>query len=148
MNKLTKTYRMLLVVCHAWSVADTSRCSAAAALYCSAAADFAFASWQRDGLREARHEFLGEDTGDLSLDDDMLLEAETWKAEGGDADAALFVANIVLGIVLPWRLEIPMMGLLRLAFLAATGYSMYKAYLGEAFKLPLIGEWAERQSQK
>ena len=62
--------------------------------------------------------------------------------------AALFVANIVLGIVLPWRLEIPMMGLLRLVFLAGTGYSMYKAYLGETFKLPLIGDWAERQSQK
>jgi uncharacterized membrane protein len=62
--------------------------------------------------------------------------------------AALFVASIVLGIVLPWRLEGAMMGLLRLVFLAGTGYSMYKAYQGETFKLPLIGEWAERQSRK
>ncbi len=62
--------------------------------------------------------------------------------------AALFLASIVLGIVLPWPLERAMMSLLRLVFIAGTGFSMYKAYLGERFKLPLIGEYAERQADK
>lgn len=60
----------------------------------------------------------------------------------------LFVANIVLGIFLPWPLERTMAALLRLAFLVGTGFSMYKAYQGEKFKLPLIGEFAEQQANK
>jgi uncharacterized membrane protein len=62
--------------------------------------------------------------------------------------ALLFVASIAFGIVLPWRLERMMMSLLRLVFIGGTAYSMYKAYLGERFKLPLIGEYAERQADK
>lgn len=61
---------------------------------------------------------------------------------------ALFLVSLALGIMLPWRLERVMMGLLRLVFFAGTGYSMYKAYLGERFKLPVIGEYAERQADK
>jgi uncharacterized membrane protein len=61
---------------------------------------------------------------------------------------ALFAASLVLGILLPWRLERAMMGMLRLAFFGVTAFSMYKAYLGERFKLPVIGEYAERQADK
>jgi uncharacterized membrane protein len=62
--------------------------------------------------------------------------------------AALFVANIVFSIVLPWPLERTLAALLRLAFLVGTGFSMYKAYQGEKFKLPLIGDFAEQQADK
>lgn len=61
---------------------------------------------------------------------------------------ALFVANIVFNIILPWPLERTMGSLLRLAFLVGTGFSMYKAYQGEKFKLPLIGDFAEQQADK
>jgi len=61
---------------------------------------------------------------------------------------ALFAVSIALGIVLPWPLERMMKGLLRLVFFGGTAYSMYKAYLGERFKLPIIGNYAERQADK
>lgn len=61
---------------------------------------------------------------------------------------ALFLASIVFQILLPWRLEVAVFALLRLVFLAGTGFSMYKAYHGEQFKLPLIGDLAETQANK
>jgi uncharacterized membrane protein len=32
--------------------------------------------------------------------------------------------------------------------LLGTGWAMYRAYHGEQFKLPLIGDWAENQAAK
>ena len=62
-----------------------------------------------------------------------------------------FVALLVLSIVfrvLPWPLENMLLSALMLVALGGTGWSMYKAYNNEQFKLPLIGEWAENQSSK
>jgi uncharacterized membrane protein len=62
-----------------------------------------------------------------------------------------FVALTVLSIVirvLPWPLEDMLLSALTLVALGGTGWSMYKAYNNEKFKLPLIGEWAENQSSK
>lgn len=62
--------------------------------------------------------------------------------------AALIVLNIALRILLPWPLEGVMLGFLRLIALGGTAYSMYKAWQGEKFKLPVIGEIAEQQANK
>jgi uncharacterized membrane protein len=62
-----------------------------------------------------------------------------------------FVTLLVLSIVfqvLPWPLENMFISALKLVALAGTGWSMYKAYNNESFKLPLIGEWAENMSSK
>ena len=62
-----------------------------------------------------------------------------------------FVALLVLSTVFrvfPWPLENMFLSALKLVALAGTGWSMYKAYNGEQFKLPLIGEWAEKQASK
>src|SRR5262249_34706626 len=60
---------------------------------------------------------------------------------------ALLVFSIVLRI-LPVPLEGLFLGALRTLAWAGTGWSMYKAYRGEQFKLPLIGELAEKQASK
>ncbi|MDX2033721.1 MAG: zinc-ribbon domain-containing protein [Blastocatellia bacterium] len=62
--------------------------------------------------------------------------------------AALLVLNVALRVLLPWPLEGVMLGFLRLAALGGTAYSMYKAWQGEKFKLPLIGDMAEQQANK
>jgi len=62
-----------------------------------------------------------------------------------------FVALLVLSIVfrvLPWPLEDMLISALMLVALGGTGWSMYKAYNSEKFKLPLIGEWAENLASK
>src|SRR5262249_16407540 len=62
-----------------------------------------------------------------------------------------FVALMVLSIVfriLPWPLEDMLLSALSLVALGGTGWSMYKAYQNEEFKLPLIGEWAENLASK
>ena len=61
---------------------------------------------------------------------------------------ALFIASIAFRIFLPRPLEVPLLGLLRLLFLAVTGFLMYKAYQGERFKLPIVGDLAEQQAEK
>jgi uncharacterized membrane protein len=61
---------------------------------------------------------------------------------------ALVVSSVVLRIILPWRLEGLFLSALNLLALLGTGWAMYKAYLGEQFKLPLVGDWAENQSSK
>jgi uncharacterized membrane protein len=60
---------------------------------------------------------------------------------------AMVVLNIALHI-LPWPLEAMSLYALRLLALGGTGWLMYKAYHGERFKLPLVGEWAENQASK
>src|SRR5262245_51982524 len=62
-----------------------------------------------------------------------------------------FVALTVLSIVfrvLPGFLEDMLLSALTLVALGGTGWSMYKAYQNEQFKLPLIGEWAENLASK
>lgn len=62
-----------------------------------------------------------------------------------------FVALITLSVVLrifPWPLEGWFLSMLRLLALGGTALAMYKAYHGEQFKLPLIGDWAENQASK
>jgi len=60
---------------------------------------------------------------------------------------AIVVLSIALRI-LPWPLEAMSLYTLRLLALGGTGWLMYKAYQGERFKLPLVGEWAENQASK
>jgi uncharacterized membrane protein len=60
----------------------------------------------------------------------------------------MMAASIVLRIILPWPLERLFLTALQLLALAGTGWAMYKAYNGEQFKLPLIGDWAENQTAK
>ncbi|MFN0084432.1 MAG: zinc-ribbon domain-containing protein [Blastocatellia bacterium] len=62
--------------------------------------------------------------------------------------AALLVLNVALRVLLPWPLEGVMLGFLRMLALGGTAYSMYKAYQGEKFKLPLLGDLAEQQADK
>ena len=65
--------------------------------------------------------------------------------------AALMVLNIALGIlsiVLPGALENLMFAGLRLLGLGGTAWLMYQAYLGNQYKLPVIGDLAENQSLK
>lgn len=64
---------------------------------------------------------------------------------------ALFLLNIVLGvlgIVLPWPTEQMLYGMLRLLGLGGSIWLMYQAYQGQMFKLPVMGDWAERQANK
>lgn len=64
---------------------------------------------------------------------------------------ALFIINLLLGvvsIVLPGFLESLLYTGLRLLALGGTGWSMYQAYLGNRFKLPLVGDMAENQASK
>jgi uncharacterized membrane protein len=61
---------------------------------------------------------------------------------------ALNIALGILGIVLPWRLERMLDRMLSLLGLAGTVWLMYQAYQGQMFKLPVIGDWAERQANK
>lgn len=61
---------------------------------------------------------------------------------------ALNIAVNVLGIVLPWRVERMLDGMLNLMGLAGSIWLMYQAYQGQTFKLPVIGDWAERQANK
>jgi len=64
---------------------------------------------------------------------------------------ALFILSIVIGILgipLPWRVERALSNLHTLIWLAGTGWSMFKAYKGEMFKLPFVGDLAETQANK
>jgi uncharacterized membrane protein len=61
---------------------------------------------------------------------------------------ALAILSVVLQIVLPWPLEWVFLLGLRLLALAGTGWAMYKAYHNEQFKLPLIGDLADKQASK
>lgn len=65
--------------------------------------------------------------------------------------AAIFVLNIalgIMGIVLPWRLERMLSSLLSLLSFGGTLWMMYQAYRGVRFKMPFIGELAEKQADK
>ncbi len=62
-----------------------------------------------------------------------------------------FLALLVLSFalrILPWPLHGLFIVMLQALALIGTGYMMYKAYNGEQFKLPLIGDWAENQASK
>ncbi|HEY8459910.1 MAG TPA: zinc-ribbon domain-containing protein [Blastocatellia bacterium] len=62
-----------------------------------------------------------------------------------------FIAMMALSVaaqILPWPVDWVSLRALRLLALAGTGWLMYKAYHNERFKLPIIGDWAERQSSK
>jgi len=50
--------------------------------------------------------------------------------------------------ILPYPIDWMSLSALRLLALGGTGWLMYKAYQGERFKLPLVGEWAENQASK
>src|SRR5262249_1674520 len=61
------------------------------------------------------------------------------------------IAIVILSFalrLLPWPIDWMSLSALRLLALGGTGWSMYKAYQGERFKLPLIGDWAENQASK
>lgn len=64
------------------------------------------------------------------------------------AMVALSIAIWVLGIVLPWRLEVLIDRLFDLLKYGGTAWMMYQAYRGEKFKMPVIGDLAETQSNK
>src|SRR5215468_9237630 len=62
-----------------------------------------------------------------------------------------FLAMLVLSFamrILPWPLDWMFLSVLQLSALGGTGWLMYKAYNNERFKLPLIGDWAEKQASK
>ncbi len=61
---------------------------------------------------------------------------------------AMFVAHIILKIVSLLAMGDFLTDALKLIFVAGSGWSMYKAYHGEQFKLPLVGDWAEHQTSK
>jgi uncharacterized membrane protein len=60
---------------------------------------------------------------------------------------AMVVLSLALQI-LPWPLESMSLYALRLLALGGTGWMMYKAYHYELFKLPVVGDWAEKQASK
>jgi uncharacterized membrane protein len=63
----------------------------------------------------------------------------------------LFLSLAILSVVqriLPWPLEMMFHSGLQLLALAGTAFAMYKAYHDEQFKLPLIGDLAEKQASK
>lgn len=63
------------------------------------------------------------------------------------AEIILSIAlGIVLSIILPWWIEWQVMRLFRLAFLLVTIFAAFKAYQNERFKLPVIGDIAEKQA--
>jgi uncharacterized membrane protein len=66
---------------------------------------------------------------------------------------AAFVINLALSIVLgvaliflPFALQAPLWGLIDLAWLAIWLVTIFNAYNGKHFKLPVIGELAEKQA--
>jgi uncharacterized membrane protein len=60
---------------------------------------------------------------------------------------AMVVLSFALQI-LPWPFEWMSLRALQLLALGGTGWLMYKAYHNEMFKLPLVGEWAEKRASK
>ncbi|MGH9802022.1 MAG: DUF4870 domain-containing protein, partial [Blastocatellia bacterium] len=64
---------------------------------------------------------------------------------------ALFILSILFGIIgipLSYRMERTLSNLHTLIWLAGTGWSMFQAYKGQIFKLPIIGNLAETQANK
>ena len=62
-----------------------------------------------------------------------------------------FLVMLVLSFalrILPWFLEWIFISALQLLALGGTGWLMYKAYNNEMFKLPVVGDWAEKQASK
>jgi uncharacterized membrane protein len=63
---------------------------------------------------------------------------------------AWFIVNVVLSMlivmILPWGVSTMLSMLLGLAFLGIWILMMVKAYQGERFKLPVIGDLAEKQA--
>ena len=62
---------------------------------------------------------------------------------------AWFVVNIaqaMLWVVLPWGVASMLSMLIGFAFFGAVIFLMVKAYQGERFKLPIIGDLAEKQA--
>jgi uncharacterized membrane protein len=63
---------------------------------------------------------------------------------------AMFVLSFAVGL-LPgflWFFEWIFISALQLLALGGTGWLMYKAYNNEMFKLPVVGDWAEKQASK
>ena len=64
---------------------------------------------------------------------------------------AMVILNIILGVITimtPWFLDNLLWTSLRLLALGGTGWLMYQAYLGNKYKLPVIGDLAENQAAK
>ena len=61
---------------------------------------------------------------------------------------ALSIALGIVGSVMPWPLRLILSSVPRLLWLAGTAWVMYQAYKGEKFKLPVIGDLAEKQADK
>ena len=62
---------------------------------------------------------------------------------------AWFIVNILQAmfwVMLPWGLASLLSMLIWIAFLGAVVFLMVKAYQGERFKLPIIGDLAEKQA--
>jgi uncharacterized membrane protein len=63
---------------------------------------------------------------------------------------AWFILNIIVSmmivVILPWGMSAMLSMLLGLAFLVVWILMMVKAYQGERFKLPVIGDLAEKQA--
>jgi uncharacterized membrane protein len=61
---------------------------------------------------------------------------------------ALILIHLVLGVFLKFvpLVVLPLYGLLLIAELTLLLLLLYKAYLGEIFKLPYVGQWAEERA--
>jgi uncharacterized membrane protein len=59
---------------------------------------------------------------------------------------AVNIAQAMLWVILPWGVASMLSMLIGLAFFAAVIFLMVKAYQGERFKLPVIGDLAEKQA--
>jgi uncharacterized membrane protein len=58
---------------------------------------------------------------------------------------ACFVIGLALWSILPWSM-LPVLWLVRLAMVVGWVFLMFKAYNNERFKLPVIGDLAEKQA--
>ena len=63
------------------------------------------------------------------------------------AMAAIYIAVMILGFIL-WFLLGPFLYLLWAAIFATWIILMIKAYQGESFKLPIIGDYAQKLAKK
>ena len=59
---------------------------------------------------------------------------------------AIWIVEMMMFTVLPWSLVSLLSMLLSLAFLGIWIFMLIKAYQGERFKLPIIGDLAEKQA--
>jgi uncharacterized membrane protein len=59
---------------------------------------------------------------------------------------AMFAVNVVVSVVLPWRMMLAVSPLLSLAYLGLWIFLLLKTYQGNKVVLPVIGPLAEQQA--